>query len=75
MELAAEELEMEQATVEEECKEILAELRGIVDELSDLRYGKLASVDTPAQVTREISHLVGVCERIMNEPADENEAS
>jgi hypothetical protein len=75
MELAAEELEMEQATVEEECKGILADMRGIVDDLSDLRYGKLASSDTPAQVTREINHLVGVCERIMNEPADGSKAS
>ncbi|KAA8901393.1 Cnl2/NKP2 family protein-domain-containing protein [Sphaerosporella brunnea] len=70
MEFAAEELETEQANVEEECQEILEEIRDIVEDLSDLRYGKLASSDTQAQVTREINHLVGVCERILSEPAD-----
>ena len=62
MRLAAEELELEVAALDEECAHILEEVRTIIGDLSDLRYGKLASSSTTEQVTREVNHLIGVCE-------------
>lgn len=61
MERAAEDLEAEQASIDDECDEILGELRTIVGDFSDLRYGKFATPSTVEQVTREINHLVEVC--------------
>jgi len=64
MERAVDDLEREQVTIDEECDMILEELRAVVGDLSDLRYGKLASSATEEQVTREINHLVSVCESV-----------
>ncbi|KAF8252180.1 hypothetical protein K440DRAFT_658019 [Wilcoxina mikolae CBS 423.85] len=60
---AAEDLESEEATLDNECDRILGQIRTIVGDLSDLRYGKLAASNTAEQVTREINHLVEICER------------
>jgi len=66
MSLAAEDLEFEEATLDSECDRILGQIRTIVGDLSDLRYGKLAASSTAGQVTREINRLVEVCEHAMN---------
>jgi len=67
MERAADDLEREQVTIGDECDLILEELRTIVGDLSDLRYGKLPSSATEEHVIREINHLVSVCENIGGE--------
>ena len=63
MSLAADDLEYEDAALASECDAILDQIRTIVGDLSDLRYGKLAEPGITQQVTREIDHLVDVCER------------
>jgi len=52
MERAVDGLEREQVTIGDECDMLLEELRAVVGDLSDLRYGKLASSATEEQVTR-----------------------
>ena len=67
MQHAAQDLEAEQAAIEDECDGILAELQGIVGDLSDLRYGRFATSSTVEQVSREINSLVEVCERTLEQ--------
>lgn len=63
MERAVQDLEDEKQRMESECDEVLERMRGIVGEMSDLRYGKLANPGTEKQVVRQLQNLVETCER------------
>lgn len=63
MERAVANLEDERQRMEQECDQVLENIRGIIDEMSDLRYGKLANSGTEKQVVTQLQNLTEACER------------
>lgn len=62
LEQAAEEVEVEVRTLEEELETLLAGMKGTVGELSDLRYGRLANGQLREQVLEGLARLEESCE-------------
>jgi len=73
MSSAADELDQEYQTLDKECDAMLDTIRTIVGDLSDLRYGKLASSGTDEQVINQLENLTEVCNRALKAPDQEQE--
>jgi centromere-localized protein 2 len=61
MEAAVEEVEDEVRLLEEEVEILREEMRGTVDALSDLRYGRLANGQLREQVLEGLGRLESAC--------------
>lgn len=55
-------LEAEIAELEEEADRLLADINGVVDGLSDLRYGKFADAGIATDVLEGLKSVKAVCE-------------
>lgn len=62
LERAVEDVEDEVRRDKEEAEALLEEMRAIVGELSDLRYGRLANGDLREQVLEGLARLESSCD-------------